>query len=307
MSRPDDIANNFTLFSDYVDWYSSRVRRLNYSTLLPRDTLNKWLYGLFLKLALPVDINQLSWRNYIFSPLNMTIYFRLLVHLHKVGYPGHWLSSIVANIIENTVRTSARPPTTIPLEIEEVNRKEPLRKLEMSPFVPEMSTLATLFQPVLPFTIITSTFPTSEQIARYTFSFASLHVSYEDCAFRNAYSLLFWDSPLLDSILAGLPYPFVDWRRLLAEGSQHDTFMKAILKSPKLPKLRAEGLFLWTTLEWNREKEEVSAWMREDFAQKMMREPKWRVAIVRTDYWGLVTDAGVPNEVVVSKGEKRWG
>ena len=287
MKRPYGVADGFMPLQDYIEWCSPRVFPLKYSALLPRDALIKWLYGLFFKLAVPMDIHQLSYHAFIFSPPNMTIYFRLLVHLSKAGYPARWLSSAVINIVENTVLTSARPPTTIPLEIEEVNCNKSLRKLETSPFVPEMSTLATLFQTVLPFTIITSACPNSYQIARYAFSFASLHVSYEDCPFRSVYSLLFWDSRLLEGILAGLPYPLVNWRSLLVDGSDYDsTITEDILEPPKLKRLRAEGLFLWTTFEWNREREEVGAWMRQDFAEKIMREPKWRVAIVRTDKVG---------------------
>ena len=44
--------------------------------------------------------------------------------------------------------------------------------------------------------------------------------------------------------------------------------------------------------------EGLSAWMQKDIAQKMMQGPKWLVALVRTDTWFSVTDAGVAEKLM---------
>ena len=291
---------------DYIDWYSLHVPPFEFSALLQKDVLTKWLYGLFFKLALPIGNGQRTSNTTVFSPLNMTIYFRLLIRLSKAGYPAHWLSSVVVNIIENTVFTEARPPATIPLEIEEVNRNNSPKKIEASPFSPEMSTLATLFQPVLPFTLMTSNCPHPNRVARYTISCASLRVPYIEESIRNIHSLVFWDSRLLGGILGGIPCSMADWRRLVIEGSESDdnTIQESLLEPRKLKKFRAEGIYLWSTFEWNKEKEEVHVWMRQDFAHQMMQDSKWRAGIVKTDTWHLVTDEEVAKKIV-SEG-RRW-
>ena len=44
--------------------------------------------------------------------------------------------------------------------------------------------------------------------------------------------------------------------------------------------------------------------MQKDIAQKMMQDPKWLVALVRTDTWVSVTDAGVAEKLM--NEEERW-
>lgn len=75
-------------------WYqwdpsAFNIFKQNFSSPLGREEFNKWLYGLFFKLALP------SYRDYsdrsavILTPLNVTTFFRMLIHLHTRGYPSH--------------------------------------------------------------------------------------------------------------------------------------------------------------------------------------------------------------------------
>lgn len=96
-----------------------------------------------------------EWTRVVLPPLNLRIYFRVVMHLHQLGYPSHWLSEILVTIIENKVVSSVRKFETCPLKPSELTKKHPLRKLSTTPYVPEMTTLTVLFQRILPFAVLT--------------------------------------------------------------------------------------------------------------------------------------------------------
>ena len=150
---------------EYFKWRRTNTSPLDFSSLLPRPALQKWLFALFLKIALPVNRTSQPWDTLIYCPLNLTIFFRTLIHLHKTGYPSHWNSEVLIQIIENKFTTSARPPQTSPLDIKEAQTLNPLKKLSTAPFVTEMKTLATIFQPILPFALITDDLPPPTNIS----------------------------------------------------------------------------------------------------------------------------------------------
>lgn len=156
--------------SDYIMWLGTNIGPFDYQNLMQRDTLTKWLYAVFFKTTLPTDRSKLEWMVMIFSPWNLTIFFCLLWRLHEVGYPAHWLWTILANILDNTVITSARPALSAPLTIDEGNRHNPVKKISTAPYIPEISTLTTIFQPMLPFSVITSSVPSPNGIYQYTYS-----------------------------------------------------------------------------------------------------------------------------------------
>ena len=91
----------------YNRWYHQAVSR-EYKNLMPKAKLQTWLYRLFLKTALPVDKYMITDWELIYSPLNLTYFFRLCAHLHSIGYPAHWLSEVVSNLLSGTITTTAR-------------------------------------------------------------------------------------------------------------------------------------------------------------------------------------------------------
>ena len=88
----------------YLQWSFTSHEPLAFSELLPRPKLNSWLFTIFFKIAIPVNRKSQDWHHtLIYAPLNLTIFFRLLIHLHQVGYPSHWLSDVLVQILENQV------------------------------------------------------------------------------------------------------------------------------------------------------------------------------------------------------------
>ncbi len=296
MARLFEFGPEMFMLSDYIKWQYIRRKRFSFSSLVPKEALTKWLYALFFKFALPTDRSGMQFNNLLFCPLNLTIYFRVLLRLHESGYPRHWLATALANIVANTVTTSARPADTAPLEIEEVRQDNPLRKVTTAPYAPEMSTLTTIFQPMLPFSIISSALPKPDDIHLYTISFSSLHVNYKRSQ-TPVFALVFFNNYLLKKVIGKRDPTTLNWRLLFYDASE--------FKSDVLDQLRENGLILWSSFEWERRNEQASVWMRKDFGDKCLSSRDWCVGMLRTDTWRLVTKTGRAKDLMV-KG-KKWG
>ena len=284
------------MLSDYIKWQYVRRKRFPFSYLLPKEAFTKWLYALFLKFALPTDRFDMQYNDLLFCPLNLTIYFRVLQRLHESGYPRHWLATALANIVANTVTTSARPADTAPLEIEEARQDHPFRKVTTAPYAPEMSTLTTIFQPMLPFSIISSALPKPDDIHLYTISFSSLHVNYRHSQMP-MFALVIFNNNLLKKSIGERDPTTLNWRLLFYNAAE--------FKSNDLDQIRENGLILWSSFEWERRKEQVSVWMRKDFGDKCLSSRDWCVGMLRTDVWRLVTKTGRAKDVMVQG--KKWG
>ena len=294
MARLFAIGAEMFPVSNYTKWQYVRRKRFPFSSLLPKEAFTKWLHALFFKFALPTDRTDMHFNNLLFCPLNLTIYFRVLLRLHDSGYPRHWLATVLANIIANTVTTLARPTETAPLRIDEARRDHPLRKVTTAPYAPEMSTLTTIFQPMLPFPIISSALPKHDDIHLYTISFSSLHVDYHHDRMP-IFALVFYNYYMLKKVVDEKPH--IDWRLLFYHAS--------VSKSDAIDQLRENGLILWSSFEWERRKERASVWMRKDFGDKCLSNREWCVGMLRTDTWLLVSSLGRAKDVMVQG--KKWG
>ncbi|KXS97941.1 hypothetical protein AC578_3388 [Pseudocercospora eumusae] len=186
LSAPSDLAKVFQVSMEpledpnegmatcsYTIWHHHPSSK-NLQDLMSREKLETWLFRLFLKIALPVEKLLIQDNALIYSPLNLTIFFRLLLHLHNVGYPSHWLSGIWTEILSGKITTSARPPKTEPLSLKEVKTPMPVTDQSTKPFVAELSTLTTLWQPILPFTLPATNLPLLHEIHKYTIRFNSV-------------------------------------------------------------------------------------------------------------------------------------
>ncbi|THZ17767.1 hypothetical protein D6C90_09856, partial [Aureobasidium pullulans] len=76
----------------YFEW-SKQAEIVPFPSLLDRPTITAWIHGLLLKTAIPKE-RQVPAMTLINSPFNLTVLFRVIMHLKKVGYPSHWLSEI---------------------------------------------------------------------------------------------------------------------------------------------------------------------------------------------------------------------
>lgn len=145
-----------------------RLAPFPYEQLLSRAELSRFLSSQFFKLALPARANATS------ASANLTYFFDLLIHLHSIGYPAHWLADALAKILGDGVNASPSPPRT-PDEATPRNHLSTNATMRgahgsVAPFLPETSTLASMFQRLLPFNPI-ATLPPLSTIYQYSIEF----------------------------------------------------------------------------------------------------------------------------------------
>ncbi|KAK3367220.1 hypothetical protein B0T24DRAFT_709914 [Lasiosphaeria ovina] len=146
--------NQLPGFDDYRAGYNVWVAiepplAMAFDQLQPRAELEKWVLSFFLKLCLPVRrASNLP------APLNLTAFPRLLARIHGAGYPAHWLSDILADLV---IVTTARPPTNTFTGTNELRRGTMAKNMCVAPFVAELTTLLSIWRPLLPFNFATRT------------------------------------------------------------------------------------------------------------------------------------------------------
>jgi hypothetical protein len=125
---------NLTALLGYHFW-RHLDRPKTFADLMPRERLETWLYRLFFKLAIPAHKREIQSYVLIYSPLNLTVFYRLLLHLSTVEYPAHWLSGVLDNLLEGRVHTTARPPRSDPMKIKETKAVMPGLNRSVKPFL----------------------------------------------------------------------------------------------------------------------------------------------------------------------------
>lgn len=252
---------------------------------MPKAKLQTWLYRLFLKTALPVEKHMITDWELIYSPLNLTYFFRLCAHLHSIGYPAHWLSEVISNLLSGTITTTARPPRSEPLELREIDVAQKPLAQSTAPFTAELSTLAAMWQLLLPFRMLSRHITPVETLRKYTITFGK--VSQEVDAYP-LFILVFHQ---------GTTVP-----------SSHTSNMRSILLSDEdgstehdHKEFREQRVNVLSTWTWTRASQTATFWLRED-EMRRMKDEGWKVYIFRSDNWkpqsgsrpvGKIEDVGV--------------
>ncbi|KAF7947548.1 hypothetical protein EAE96_008634 [Botrytis aclada] len=261
--------------------HAQPVSEDDWSALLPRNELKKWFYALFFRLALPYNVEIFKPNTVIFSPLNLTILFRLIDQLRSRHYPSHWMSEILSNIIENKVVSSCRPPRMTPTSVPALEKQHKTRKLCTAPFSHEMATLTQMFMPLVHFSLASSAIPAQNDIYRYTFPFPSAF-SYQEMP--NTLKLIFWSHRYFMDLGDTGTSSFINDIRPLLDPTWGDE-MDSRFKGSKFDTFREKGLIVWSTMEWDVKAKEASAWMPSTLVNGMIRQGGWSCGLFRIDTW----------------------
>jgi len=89
------------------------------------------------------------------SPNNMVAFVNLLVHLCGLGFPAHWISDYVQNVLADKVVTRAIPARGLPIPVSDIHSSQQGadRKLGLGPWIAELETILASVQKGLPFFI----------------------------------------------------------------------------------------------------------------------------------------------------------
>ncbi|KAI4220875.1 MAG: hypothetical protein LQ349_007983 [Xanthoria aureola] len=290
--------------AEYLHWPRTSHFPLPFDQLLPRSKITTWLFTMFFKIVLPADRGSQAWDILIYAPLNLTIFIRILSHLNELGYPAHWLSAALVQILEDEVTTSARPPETSPLSLAEARRENSTKRLTTAPFVTEMVIMTAMFLPLLPFAVITSALPNVDRIHEYKIAF-KVKTHFKDGLGLPVFVLIFWESELAETVLGYDLEGFPEMHQIFhPEGCTR----YIPIQKEKLQEFRQQGLKMMTTLRWNTRDSTAEFWIYEDAMDGMQRSKGWKCALLRTDRWefaSLSVRVSWTKKCPVRKG-RRW-
>ena len=279
-------------YSGQYDVYSMlQPKKLRFDQLVTQEVLRKWLLALYFMLALPV---RRPHSHFVMSPLNFTIYFRVLRRLSEIGYPAHWLSDILCDILTGQVKSTARPRRMDDITVEGIEQERPLANLSTAPFVAEIAVLCTMFKPLLPFRFESDSLPVKEVVYRYTIAFPGHHAIKAE---PNCFVLWFFDDNLFRK--CGLDSNHI---RSMLDPSP-STEVDARYDVPAIKTFREKGVAIWSVMECNVDKKVVSFYAHKSFVDKMIGSD-WCVSLLRTDMWYQVDGCNARAKDIVER--RKW-
>jgi len=131
---------------------SNQAYPLPLSRLAGRQELYHWLTRILLYTIVPPQPRPDLLRPRL--PNNLTAFLNILFHLHSIGYPGHWLSQFLSDVVTDQLYSTAVPylgKTIIPLS--EHGRTAAKRKLHLNPWLPDFELLVSSAYEALPFPV----------------------------------------------------------------------------------------------------------------------------------------------------------
>ncbi|KAH0609098.1 uncharacterized protein H6S33_001326 [Morchella sextelata] len=291
----DERLHEFMPMSEYTCWQHSTSKTLSYKELLPRTVFTRWLLTLFFKFAVPPNSESRSMAK-VYSPLNLSAWVRLLGRVVEIGYPPHWVSSLVEDILANRVMTTIRPPEITPIRIPELEKEHPPQKISTSPFIPELEVLLCTWARVSPFTIVSPAhIPPPEKI--YEYSFTILAPQFRD-EFVNCLMLKFYPERILEELYkTGHGKRKTCVREMLSSTGR---------RSPNKCAMREAAIAIGTWW-WDKKTRRVTFRLKEGWIEGWQEEDKWVAALWRLDDWTMCsapTSLGGGN---LQKSTLPWG
>jgi hypothetical protein len=279
---PSGRRSNLAVMKGYLAFRRTTSKAFPFHDLLPQKNFLHWLYSLFITIALPVrrehnnDPKTFLWLRH-----NLTVFFRLLIHLRLLGYPSHWLSAVLTKILKNQVRTSARAAKSYPSDIAATQKEHPMKPFNTAPFQLELSSLTPIFQPILPFAVLDADLPPLNSIYNYSIRFRSVGFGLGlEKTTKEPLVLQFANETIFKEVRKRTLYGKMSMRDLLIGSEEGD--------SQVLSELREKGVYLITTFKWNRVSQTASFWLRKDVVDETLCNPggpPWSAILWRTDEW----------------------
>lgn len=245
------------------NWKRGHAFPLPWSKLLTRQEMKKWVYANFLKLCLPFK-REVAGNDLVIAPLNMTTFLHLVVHLHRVGYPAHWLGEVLATLYEGEITTTARVPITLITDVDQARHVYPLQKLCMQPFTAEFGTLLAIWRPLLPFGLIlpNETLPALSTVKQFKITFSPRYPPPTDLERPHFVLVLKNTSFIIESDLRS---SLLDVTSFTAETE--------------------DSIHIISTFQWETATSTAMFWLDEGIINEILQECDWEAYIWRSDTW----------------------
>ncbi|KAI0719796.1 hypothetical protein C8T65DRAFT_736355 [Cerioporus squamosus] len=120
--------------------------------LASREELITWLTRLLFNTVVPGRTQPPPCN--IRLPHNLVAFFGTLMHLSRIGYPGHWLSEFLPRILSGRMVSDIAPYTgEYPIPVEERTRRVPSRAVRTDPWLVEFETIIATAYHAVPFPV----------------------------------------------------------------------------------------------------------------------------------------------------------
>ncbi|KAI1407812.1 hypothetical protein F5Y13DRAFT_183048 [Hypoxylon sp. FL1857] len=258
--------------------------------LMPRQELERWLYMHFLRICLPFRrIDTLS--HSVFTPSNTIIFFRLLMHLPRIGYPPHWLSGVLASMCTGEITTQARAPRAKIIREAEAERKYPQRSISIRPFIEEFKTLLVIWRRLLPFGLLQdeSQLPAIDKIREYKLRFTWPETL--TSVYHPVITLVFWDVGTNGAI------PRHGLREALLDDEEANPKYRDIARRPGC-------VHVISTVKFDSITKTASFWLTDAPIQDMVSAGShWEAYIFDTNTWVILSEPVRVNRTNLARGD----
>ncbi|KAJ7663880.1 hypothetical protein DFH06DRAFT_1393704, partial [Mycena polygramma] len=120
--------------------------------LATRPELITWLTRVLLYTLVPSSSHQGRFRSR--RPHNLVAFIALLMYLHGVGYPAHWLSEFLQTILSGSLVTDiALYTANWPIPVSDITRRVPARAVRLDPWTAELETILATGLQAIPFSV----------------------------------------------------------------------------------------------------------------------------------------------------------
>ncbi|OBW64251.1 MAG: hypothetical protein AUREO_056830 [Aureobasidium pullulans] len=267
--RPGVVLHDYTMWTVRSQ---GPPKKLPANERMSRAAVEKYLQAHLLKICLPYPRPKLSAHQTLRAPLNLTVLFRLISHLQSLGYPAHWFSDILGQMLQGTVLTTARAPRQLVTTVGAAKKLYSSMNISVKPWLAELTTLSSIWRGLLPFGLLCEDglVPDIGRVSKYSLKFPTPS---DDMLNRPHFTVVFWNTSL-----GAVP---TSLRWLLLDDEEGDRSRKAI-------KIREEGIHILTTFQWSSDTTTASFWLQSDVVMAMQKGD-WKAYIWRLDTWQPVT------------------
>lgn len=205
---------------------------------------------------------------------NLVAFIGLLVHLHSVGFPAHWLSEFLHAVIHDKLTTDITPAHELPIPVSDIFKRVSRRKVRVGPWLADLECTLAVTHQGLPFAV---SLPSG--FARSGAEIGTYEASVKSCSdalgfMRGNYSpydcttcLMFWkpsaSSP--DPMLEGMRFAML-FPKLLEPNTQIPANVTVLTAQDEMD--------LEKKIKWKMSRERM----------KVMKAEKWVMMAFRADF-----------------------
>ncbi|EGG17640.1 hypothetical protein DFA_08636 [Cavenderia fasciculata] len=276
------------LFTEYTYWQPVDSPK----ELATKEEITQWIFNLFVNFGIPAPMNP-SQICIINSPNNLSAIFKVLTRLNEIGYPIHWLTSILESLLCGAINTTA----TIPGQRVIKYIKQYMRKYNILPWQLELSTLTGLWTERHGIRINSPTaiykVPYPGQVQHYRIPIQMI----------NEFIPFSGGSVIVSTLVAVIEYPSMPSDRKIQrfdpmdfDSSPFDDTIRNSLVEIK----HANWLQIVSVCSWNDVTRQLDFWMSKVEFQKLT-QLGCTVAVFRNDSWRVISNSSsLTNATVIS-------